>query len=170
MLNIGGGELLIIFLVALIVLGPGKLPEAAKQAGQVMREFRRISNGFQRELKQAMNDPVAAATKSATKSSPTVVAAAATPVDVTEDASLPEIEAPASDASWAGDDPETRQARAENIAASTPATPINPDADPFASRVSDPFARTADPTPGEASTPSQEPAPVEDTEGLSGDR
>jgi len=69
MLNIGGGELLIIFLVALIVLGPGKLPDAARQAGQVMREFRRISNGFQREMREAMNDPVAAATKSAAGSS-----------------------------------------------------------------------------------------------------
>lgn len=56
MLNIGGGEVLIILLVALIVLGPTKLPDAAKQAGKAMSEFRRLSSGFQRELKEAMDD------------------------------------------------------------------------------------------------------------------
>ena len=146
MLNIGGGELLIIFLVALIVLGPGKLPDAARQAGQVMREFRRISNGFQREMREAMNDPVAAATKSATKSveaSSTVAA----PADVTAEAELPEIETPAAESSWAGDDPDTRQARAESIAAASAATPVNPDADPFTSKVADPFDAPSDATP-----------------------
>ena len=61
MLNIGGGELLLILLVALVVLGPDKLPEAARQAGKVMNEFRRMSSGFQTELRNAMKDPVAAA-------------------------------------------------------------------------------------------------------------
>ena len=39
MFNIGGGELLIIFLVALVVLGPTKLPEAARQLGKWVGEF-----------------------------------------------------------------------------------------------------------------------------------
>lgn len=60
MFNVGGGELLVILLVALVVLGPTKLPEAARQAGQVMKELRRISSGFQAELKSAMDDPVEA--------------------------------------------------------------------------------------------------------------
>ncbi len=63
MLNIGGGEFLIIFLVALIVLGPTKLPEAARQMGKMLGEFRRISSGFQSELKGALNDPVERATR-----------------------------------------------------------------------------------------------------------
>lgn len=58
MFNIGGGELLVIFLVALIVLGPTKLPDAARQVGKVMGEFRRLSAGFQTEMRQAMEDPV----------------------------------------------------------------------------------------------------------------
>ena len=61
MLNIGGWEVLIIFLVALLVLGPERLPDAAKQVGRVMSEFRKISSGFQREMKAAMKDPVKAA-------------------------------------------------------------------------------------------------------------
>lgn len=63
MLNVGGGEVLLILLVALIVLGPDKLPDAARQVGKVAREFRRISSGFQREMREAMKDPVAAATQ-----------------------------------------------------------------------------------------------------------
>ncbi|MGI9608170.1 MAG: Sec-independent protein translocase protein TatB, partial [Acidimicrobiales bacterium] len=53
MLNIGGGEVLVIFLVALVVLGPTKLPEAARTAGKVMSEFKKISSGFQREFREA---------------------------------------------------------------------------------------------------------------------
>jgi len=56
MFNVGGGELLVIMLLALIVLGPQKLPGAVRQAGRVMGEVRRISSGFQQELKQALDD------------------------------------------------------------------------------------------------------------------
>ena len=66
MFNVTGGEFLIIFLVALVVLGPTKLPEAARQVGKVVGEFRRISSGFQRELQSAMNDPVSKVTGEAT--------------------------------------------------------------------------------------------------------
>jgi sec-independent protein translocase protein TatB len=55
MFNVGGGELLVILLLALIVLGPQKLPDAVRQAGRVMGEVRRISSGFQQELKDAFD-------------------------------------------------------------------------------------------------------------------
>ena len=55
MFNVGGGELLVILLLALIVLGPQKLPGAVRQAGRVMGEVRRISSGFQQELKDAFD-------------------------------------------------------------------------------------------------------------------
>ena len=57
MLNIGPGELVLIFLVGLLVLGPQKLPEAARQVGRAMAELRRLSSGFQAELKSAMDEP-----------------------------------------------------------------------------------------------------------------
>jgi sec-independent protein translocase protein TatB len=56
MFNVGGGELLVIMLLALIVLGPQKLPGAVRQAGRIMGEVRRISSGFQQELRQALDD------------------------------------------------------------------------------------------------------------------
>lgn len=54
MFNVGGMELLVIGLVALIVLGPDKLPGALRQAGKVMGELRRISAGFQTDLRGAL--------------------------------------------------------------------------------------------------------------------
>ena len=66
MFNIGGMELLVILLVALLVLGPNKLPQAARQVGHFIGEFRRIADGFQQELKTAMDTedaPVAMAPK-----------------------------------------------------------------------------------------------------------
>jgi sec-independent protein translocase protein TatB len=41
MLNIGTGELIVIAVVALLVLGPQRLPELARGIGKFMREFRR---------------------------------------------------------------------------------------------------------------------------------
>jgi len=61
MFNVGGGELLVVLLVALIVLGPTKLPGAARQFGRVMSELRRVSAGFQREMREALDDPIEAA-------------------------------------------------------------------------------------------------------------
>lgn len=55
MFNVGGGEVLVILLIALIVLGPDKLPNAARQAGKYLGDFRRMSSGFQRELRDAMD-------------------------------------------------------------------------------------------------------------------
>lgn len=67
MFNVGGGEVLVILLLAIIVLGPDKLPEAAKQAGKYLSEFRRMSNGFQQEIKDAMDlNPLTTKPKSAT--------------------------------------------------------------------------------------------------------
>jgi len=55
MFNVGGGEILAILVIALIVLGPDKLPNAARQAGKYLNEFRRISSGFQDEIRGAMD-------------------------------------------------------------------------------------------------------------------
>lgn len=62
MFNIGGGEFLVIALIALIVLGPQRLPDAARQAGRAMAELRRLSSGFQSELHNAMSQAEAPST------------------------------------------------------------------------------------------------------------
>ena len=44
--TLGGPELFLIFVVALIVFGPRKLPEIGKSLGRMMAEFRKASNDF----------------------------------------------------------------------------------------------------------------------------
>lgn len=41
--NIGPGELILILIIALIVLGPGKLPDVASSLGKSVREFRKAA-------------------------------------------------------------------------------------------------------------------------------
>jgi sec-independent protein translocase protein TatB len=55
MFNIGGGELIVIMLLALIVLGPKRLPDAARQIGKAMADLRRLSSGFQNEIRSAID-------------------------------------------------------------------------------------------------------------------
>lgn len=53
MLNIGGAELLIILVLALVVLGPERLPGVARQLGQTVSGLRSLAAGFQSEIEAA---------------------------------------------------------------------------------------------------------------------
>lgn len=68
--NLGGGEILVILVVALVVLGPTRLPEAARQAGRAIAELKRLSSGFQREMKSAMDEVSIDLDPDATKANP----------------------------------------------------------------------------------------------------
>lgn len=63
--SIGAPEVLVVLLVALIVLGPQKLPEFARQAGRALAEFRRVTSGFQDELRDAFMDSTEAESRPA---------------------------------------------------------------------------------------------------------
>jgi sec-independent protein translocase protein TatA len=60
--GIGMPELLVILVVALLVLGPKKLPEIARSLGRGMAEFRRASNEFTRTLSASLDEPPPAPT------------------------------------------------------------------------------------------------------------
>ena len=57
MLNVGPAELMVILLAALLILGPKKLPEAARQVGKALSEFRRMSAGLQDEVRSVLDAP-----------------------------------------------------------------------------------------------------------------
>lgn len=54
--NLGGAEILVILLIALLVLGPDKLPGAARSVGKGLSQLRRLSSGFEQEVRSAMGE------------------------------------------------------------------------------------------------------------------
>ena len=60
--NIGPFELLLVLILALLVLGPGKLPEVGSALGRTIREFRKASTDVENSLSV---DPSKAAAASA---------------------------------------------------------------------------------------------------------
>ena len=50
--NLGMPELIFIFALALLILGPKKLPELGKQLGRGLGEFKRASNDLKRSIEE----------------------------------------------------------------------------------------------------------------------
>ncbi len=55
MLNIGPMELLVVLVVALVVFGPDRLPQAGRQLGKAMGELRRWSASLNAEVRTALD-------------------------------------------------------------------------------------------------------------------
>ncbi len=58
MFNLQGSELMIILLLALVVLGPEKLPEAMRKLGNFYAQMKKMSSSFQDEFKSAIDEPM----------------------------------------------------------------------------------------------------------------
>jgi sec-independent protein translocase protein TatB len=56
--SLGAGEAIAILVIALIVLGPEKLPDAIRKFGNIYGELRRMSHGFQSEFRDAFDEPL----------------------------------------------------------------------------------------------------------------
>ncbi len=56
MLDIGGGELLVIGIVALVVIGPKELPGLLRTAGNAMGKVRRMAAEFRGQFDEAMRE------------------------------------------------------------------------------------------------------------------
>lgn len=55
--SIGPAEIFVVLIVALIVLGPNRLPDAARSVGKAMAELRRVTSGVQAEVRDAFAEP-----------------------------------------------------------------------------------------------------------------
>ena len=62
-MNLGFTEMAFIFVLALIIFGPKKLPEIGRQVGKALAEFKRASNEFKWQLEAEMRQIEAEATK-----------------------------------------------------------------------------------------------------------
>jgi sec-independent protein translocase protein TatB len=128
----GGPELLVIFVVALIVIGPQQLPKAMRTFGNVMAEVRKVSSSFQAEMKSAMDSVVETSgdekPQSGTMATPStrVGPAPTAPTEVS-------------------DDPDEVVARnhADPVEATDAAAPADPDADAPTRPAVDPADRAA---------------------------
>ena len=56
MFDIGWGELLVIGIVALVVIGPKELPGVLRTLGQGMAKIRRMASEFQGQFQEAMRE------------------------------------------------------------------------------------------------------------------
>jgi sec-independent protein translocase protein TatA len=57
MFGLGMGELVLIFLIALIFIGPKKLPELAKGLGKGIRDFQNAAKGFSDQVQNPQETP-----------------------------------------------------------------------------------------------------------------
>ena len=55
--NLGGGEILVILMLGLLVLGPARLAVVARHVGSMVRKVRRVAEGFQEEIRDLVEDP-----------------------------------------------------------------------------------------------------------------
>jgi len=77
--NIGPLELVIILVIALLVLGPGKLPDVGAALGKSIREFRKASSDVQEAVNVSVDTSPLPPTPAATQA-PAATAAPVAPV------------------------------------------------------------------------------------------
>ena len=54
-MNLGFPEMIFLFVLALLIFGPKKLPEIGRQVGKFMNEFKRASNEFKAQIENEIN-------------------------------------------------------------------------------------------------------------------
>ncbi len=62
-MKIGMMELLVIFIVALVVIGPDKLPEYARKLGEALRQFKKYSSEATKDIREGLVEPLEEAQK-----------------------------------------------------------------------------------------------------------
>ena len=68
--SLGPAEILVILVIALLVFGPNKMPEIARQVGRGMREFRRVQQHLSTELRDVVSEFDGSSDSASTDASP----------------------------------------------------------------------------------------------------
>ena len=55
-MNLGFPEMIFLFLLALLIFGPKKMPEIGRQIGRALAEFRRASNEFKSQIESEIQN------------------------------------------------------------------------------------------------------------------
>lgn len=84
---IGMQELIVIFVIALIIFGPRKLPELGKSLGKSLAEFKRASNDLRHTLEEEIRveDANPTPAERGTSSPPEQVESPASPTDANQE-------------------------------------------------------------------------------------
>lgn len=56
--NLGGAELMLVFIIILIFFGPKKIPELASSFGKGLRKFREAKAGMEEQFRTAIKEPL----------------------------------------------------------------------------------------------------------------
>ena len=92
--SLGMPELILIFVVALLVFGPRKLPEIGKSLGKGLAEFKRASEDLKRTIEQEIEEGKREVSSVQTHVQSAVDSVARTPAGVTPPAGNPEVPPP----------------------------------------------------------------------------
>lgn len=87
--NIGPGELILVLIIALIVVGPGKLPDVGAAIGKSLREFRRAASDVSEAASAQPAATPAPTPAPATPASPEPASAGTTPAQSGSGSSTP---------------------------------------------------------------------------------
>jgi Tat protein translocase TatB subunit len=94
--SLGPAEIMVVLLVALIVLGPARLPEAGRQVGRALAEMRRWSTRVQDEMRSTLESEPEPMPPAATPVSPSGPGNTPEPVDLqSPEQPFPEHQPPA---------------------------------------------------------------------------
>jgi sec-independent protein translocase protein TatA len=117
MLNIGPQELLLILIVALLVVGPKRLPELGRTIGKSLRELRRAQDEVQRTLRGALDaQPSSAARRPTPPSAPASPPAEPAPPGSSTAAAVSEAVRAAEEAERADPDVPAKEPAATEVA------------------------------------------------------
>jgi TatA/E family protein of Tat protein translocase len=140
-------HLVVLFVIALIVFGPQKLPELARMLGKATAEFRKMTNDFRYALEDEVRE-LERQTRIRDEEAAAAARAAQTPVPMPSIATAPEgtvaRETPPEHATEIAAEPGPSQAESQDSASSAPPADSERAQAPHAEPVSVPHEKSSD--------------------------